>query len=176
MITLEGADDRIISASGRVGGTVFRVAVARPTAKLTGMLLVLILKASLNAIHRQMNDGGVSLKRLNKSGQALDKQEVAPEMFKDMKRQLRKNGVEFSPQVDPLNPESMHFYFKAKDHATVKHALEKVIQQEMGTRRKKTMKPSKERSKKQTKQRSKQPKNVISLSKKKVSAKGSLKR
>ena len=170
---MEGADDRVISASGRVAETVFRVAVIRPTAKLTGMLLLLVLKASLNAVHRQMNDGGVSLKKLNKSGQALDKQEVAPEKFKDIKRQLRKNGVEFSPQADPLNPEKMHLYFKAKDHATVKHALEKIVEQEM---KNKTLKPSKERSKKQTKQRSKQHQNVVSLSKKKIPIKGSLKR
>lgn len=173
---MEGADDRVINASGRVSETVFRVAVVRPVAKLTGILLLLMLKASLNAVHRQMNDGGVSLKKLNKSGQALDKQEVAPEQFKDMKRQLRKNGVDFSPQADPLNPEKMHLYFKAKDHATVKHALEKVVEHEMKHRQKKTLKPSKERSKKHAKQRTKQPKNIINISKKKVSAKGSLKR
>lgn len=173
---MEGADDRVISASGRVAEAVFRVAVIRPTAKLTGMLLLLVLKASLNAVNRQMNDGGVSLKKLNKSGQALDKQEVEPEKFKDIKRQLRKNGVEFSPQADPLNPEKIHLYFKAKDHATVKHALEKVIQQKMTHKQKKTLKPSKEQSKKQTKQRKKQPQNVVNLSKKKIPIKGSLKR
>jgi len=169
---MEGADDRVINASGRVSEMVIRVAVVRPAAKLTGVLLMLLLKATDKAIQRQLNDGGVSLKKLNKSGQALDKKEVAPESMADLKRQLRKNGVEFSPQVDPLNPEKMYLYFKAKDHATLKYAFDKVVKNEEVKRQKKVLKTIKQRDKIRTKQ----PKNMIHLSKKKIASKGSLKR
>lgn len=172
---MEGADDRVINHTGQFSNTVFRVTVVRPVAKLTGLLLLLMMKAAVNAIHRQMHNGGMSLKKLNASGQALDKEEVEPERFKDVKRQLRKDGVEFSPQVDPLDPTKMHLYFKAKDHATVKHALEKVVEQGMKSRQRKPLKTSKERSKQRTKQ-SKQAKNVIHFSKKKTLSKERLKR
>jgi len=114
---MEGADD----------------AVVRFTVNTASLLTSKGLVAAIRAGHRKYKEvrssGNISLKKLTKQDQGLQASEEVyhSEDLKFIKRELKKNGVDFAVVPSAEHRGKHELIFKAKDHETVRYSLEKSL-------------------------------------------------
>ena len=102
------------------------VVLATKAANMTGRTLALLMRASMNKIHKARNaprEGKQSLKQLSKGG-ALDNIEISSDNIKAFEPYARKYGIKYALQKDTSeDPPKWLVFFQSKDTATMTAAF-----------------------------------------------------
>ncbi|CAM2078033.1 MAG: DUF3801 domain-containing protein [uncultured Clostridium sp.] len=101
------------------------ISVSIKTSQVTSKLLLEVIKAIANNRYKVVN-GEQSLKELNKKGRALENINIDKNDLRAIKRQLKKDGIDFAIKKDNSN-DIFNLYFKAQDISQIEKIFKEYV-------------------------------------------------